>query len=256
MSWAGRRRAIIIAIATLLALAALAILFFSIFYKVPTCTDRKQNQGEAGVDCGGECQRLCPFQVSSPPAVRFVRVLSPQSGRTDVIAYVDNPNLDAEAKGAPFLLEVYDANQQRLAQKTVKVDLPASMTVPVYLPDVARGEEAAQAFLTPVPEDIVWTKAQNRLTLPTTEQIVVVEGERPRVTATLVNPLAKPFYDTTLVATIFDVEGNVIAASQTLVPTLPSQGTVSLVFTWNAPFSVSTPRVEILPVPKVGSRAP
>jgi hypothetical protein len=81
------------------------------------------------------------------------------------------------------------------------------------------------------------------------ENIVPKEGTAPRITATLVNPLAQPFYNTTLVATIFDEGGNVIAASATLVPTLPSQGTAPLIFTWNEPFSAPVARVEILPVP-------
>lgn len=255
MSWAGRRRAVIIFIAALVALAALLILFFSIFYEVPTCTDGKQNQGETGVDCGGGCARLCAFEVQSVPSVRFVRALHPQPGRVDVIAYVDNPNVNAESKNAQFLLEVYGTNQLLIAKRTIKVDLPASMTVPVYLPDVARGE-AAQSFLTPVPESTSWYVAGEREVLPKVENVIVNEGAQPRITATLTNPLARVFYDTTLVATAFDVQGNVLAASQTLVAVLPSQGSTPIVFTWNAPFASTVARVEILPVPKLGSRAP
>ena len=63
--------------------------------------------------------------------------------------------------------------------------------------------------------------------------------------------LNKPFYNTTLVATIFDEAGNAIAASQTFVPTLSSQGTAPLTFTWNQAFAAPVARVEILPVPQL-----
>lgn len=239
-------------------LGSLAVLGFSIFYKVPTCTDKRQNQDEQGVDCGGSCTTLCAFQVSSEPVVGFVRTITPQSGRTDVIANVQNRNADAEAADAPFRLEVYGTQRELLIEKIIKVDLPPSTSVPVYLADVApRGSVAAQAFLVPVTESIVWRKVSGaRQAPPTVEDISISEGEAPRITATLVNPLARVTYDTTLIATVFDSSGNVMAGSQTLVPLLPSQGSAPLVFTWNAPFPQPVLRVEIQPVPELSSRAP
>lgn len=253
MSWAGRRKALIIAIGAGVLLLALAALVFSVLYETPTCFDQKQNQEEFGVDCGGPCSVLCPAQVASAPVARFVRPVSPQPGRTDVIAYVDNPNREAAAAAAPFTLEVYGAARQLIAKQVITIDLPPAATVPVYLPDVApRGSVAAQAFLTFDADHTTWIRASDeRPVLPTVEGIVVAEGERPRVTATLVNPVAEPFYGVTLVATVFDASGTAIAASQTLVPQLAAQGTAPLVFTWNEPFSAPSPRVEILPVREV-----
>lgn len=256
MSWAGQRRAAIIAIASLVLIAALLILGFSIFYDTPTCFDLKQNQDEAGIDCGGSCATLCSFQVEDAPVVSFVRALTPQPGRTDIVAQVENRNDDAEAADAPFLLEVYDADRHLIAKKTIEIDLPLKTSVPVYLADVApRGTVAAQAFLVPA-EGITWRRAGERPVVPTVGQIQVSEGDAPRVTATLINPTARMVYGTTLVAIVRDASGNVIAGSQTVVPTLPSQGTAPLIFTWNAPFSVPAPRVDIYPVPELSSRAP
>ncbi|MEA2701814.1 MAG: hypothetical protein QOE22_523 [Candidatus Parcubacteria bacterium] len=257
MSWAGERRAIIIIIAGAILLGALVTLGFSIFYKTPTCTDKRQNQDEQGVDCGGSCTTLCAFQVDDAPVVGFVRALTPQPGRTDVVASVQNRNSDAESADTPFLLEVYGTERQLIASKTILVDLPPLSSVPVYVPDVApRGSVAAQAFLAPVSDSIVWRRVSGeKPALPTVDRVSIVGGEAPRITATLVNAFARPVYDTTLVAIVRDASGNVIAASQTLVATLPSQGTAPLVFTWNVPFSDPSPRVEILPVPEL-SRAP
>jgi hypothetical protein len=258
MSWASERRAIIIIIVGAIVLGALAVLGFSIFYDVPTCTDKKQNQDEQGIDCGGSCTTLCAFQVHNEPVVSFVRAIAPQPGRTDVVAYIQNRNADAEAADAPFLLEVYGTERQLIAKKTIKVDLPPSTSVPVYLADVSPGGNiAAQAFLAPVAEGFVWRKAAgSRDPLPTVGEITIGEGDAPRITAVLINPLARTIYDTTLVATVFDTSGNVMAASQTLVPMLPSQGMAPMVFTWNVAFPQSVGRVEILPVPKLSSRAP
>lgn len=258
MSWAGRRKALIITIGSIALLAVFAIFAFGIFYETPTCTDRKQNQGEAGVDCGGECSRLCAFEVSYAPVVRFVRVLTPEAGRVDIVAYIDNPNADAAAARAPFVLELYDANRTLVAKRTLEVDLPESTTIPVYVPNAApRGSGAVQAFLTPDTASTVWQKpSEEERILPSVEDIVISESTMPRVTARLVNPLAEPIRNTLLVATLFDPSGNALAASQTIVPTLPPQGASALVFTWREPFSAPVARVEILPVIPVDTRAP
>lgn len=257
MSWSGRRKALIITVASILLLAAFAIFAFSIWYKTPTCTDGKQNQDEAGVDCGGECMRLCSFQVKQDPVVRFVRVLEPEPGSIDVIAYIDNGNTDAAARKAPFVLEVYDQNRRLIAEKTITIDLPESTTVPVYIADAApQGSQAAQAFLAQDLGKTTWVRVnEGERVLPAVEDIVIEEGVKPRVTARLVNPLARPMRNVTLVATLFDPSGNAMAASQTVVLNLPAQGDSPVVFTWNAPFSAPVARVEILPVPSV-SRAP
>jgi hypothetical protein len=254
LSWAGRRKALVITLLGAVALAVIAVLAFSILYETPTCTDRKQNQDEAGVDCGGSCTTLCRGQAGAAPVVRFVRPFSPQPGRTDVIAYIDNPNANAASRNAPFSLEVYGTDRQLIAKRSIAVDLPPAATAPLYLPDVApRGTVAAQAFLTFDTERAVWSRVDGpRPVLPAVEGLAVTEGPMPRVTATLTNPLAQPFRDLILIATAFDSSGTAIAASQTLVPLLPPQGSAPLVFTWNAPFSAPNPRVEILPVQEVG----
>jgi hypothetical protein len=249
LSWAGRRKALVIVIIASVAVAFLAALAFSVFYQTPTCFDQKQNQDELGVDCGGSCTTLCKSQVGTAPIVRFVRPLAPQPGRTDIIAYIDNPNGAATANAAPFTLEVYGADRALIAKKDVTVDLPAATTVPLYLADVVpTGAVAAQAFLSFNPDRAKWTRAAERAPIPQVDAIVIQDGERPRVTATLVNPIAKPFYNVTLVATVFDPAGNAIAASQTFVGQLAAQGTSPLTFTWNVPFGAPNPRVEIVPV--------
>jgi hypothetical protein len=257
MSWAGRRKALIITVGAIVLLAALAVFAFGILYDTPTCTDRKQNQDETGVDCGGACSRMCAFEVKVAPVVLWTQVVEPEEGRADVIAYVENRNTDAASRKAPFRLEVYDANGGQVSEKSVTVDLPPRTTVPVYIPNAApRDSGASRAFLTYVPEEAVWTKASDEGRIePSVEDVVIGEGQEPRITAKLVNPLAEPMRAITLIATLFDPSGNAMAASQTVVPVLPAQGASPVVFTWRQPFPAPVARVEIRPVPGL-SRAP
>jgi|CXWL01.1.fsa_nt_gi hypothetical protein len=254
LTWAGKRRAVVISIFTALLVAVFLILAFSIFYKVPTCSDNKKNQDELEVDCGGSCMTLCSSQVS-PVSVQFTRVLYPQPNRIDIVSYIDNPNPDAGVRGARFTLDLYDSTRMRIDTKEVSVDLPPRTTVPVFVPDVSiEGRRVVQAFLTPKEDSFKWSRVTvaSKAQVPTVEEVHLTEGAMPRITATLSNTVARTLYSITLVATVFDVEGKAIAASKTLVPTLPAQGTTPLVFTWNAPFESPVGRVEILPMLTLG----
>lgn len=247
MDWATRRRRTVIALFVSVALATFAIISFAIFYEVPTCIDRMQNQGEEGIDCGGPCSSVCTANAKIA-TVRFARALS-QSGRTDVIAYIDNPNQDAAALGTKMVIELYTADGQ-IKKTNVVVDIPAGRTTPVYIPNVATGESVVrQTFLQFADGYPRWERASSTLPVATAQGIQAEEGERPRVSATLYNQTAYVQRDLPLIVSVFDAAGMVIAASQTIVPVLPPQGTTPVSFTWNEPFSASPARIEVVVVP-------
>lgn len=71
----------------------------------------------------------------------------------------------------------------------------------------------------------------------------------PRVVAVLTNPSISTMVRVPVVALVRDTStGNVVAASQTVVPVIAPQGTAEALFTWNEPFRASSVRVEVLPV--------
>ena len=74
------------------------------------------------------CTYLCVAQVS-PPSVQFVRAaLAVRAGRTDVIAYVDNPNAGAAAKDASYRIDLYGADNVLVASEDGTTDLPPHST--------------------------------------------------------------------------------------------------------------------------------
>jgi hypothetical protein len=246
-SWGERRKFIIEAVLALIGLAFIAIVVIATLYKTPSCTDGRQNGGETGIDCGGSCNRICTVSVSEP-IVRFVQAVSPASGRTDVIAYIDNPNADAGVQHARFSIELRGSDGSLVASRQGTVNLPPSTTAPVYLSHVYDGSKTVtQAFLTLDKDTLIWQKNYPKPIVPTPSDIQMVEGQSPAITATLLNPIAKPLYDVAVVVTVFDPSGNAIAASSTLVPILSAQGSAPIVFTWNVPFTDTPARVEILP---------
>ena len=73
----------------ILFLISFAVYFF--FFKQPaSCFDKKQNQNETGIDCGGSCQ-ACELKTIRPLEVSWVRTFS-ADGKAVLAAEIKNPN--------------------------------------------------------------------------------------------------------------------------------------------------------------------
>jgi hypothetical protein len=249
MSWAAGRRAVILAILGAVLLAAASVVLIAVFYQAPTCADTKQDGDETGVDCGGSCALLCSAQ-QMPVDVLFVRALAVAPGRTDVIAYVENPNPSSGVAAAPFTINLYGPDGVLVATKDGEADLPPATVVPVFVPDFFSGYQAvARAFLSFDTSAMRWQRAETPDLAPKPGSYTLEEeATAPRITATIKNPAPVPAYDVKVIATAFDASGNAVGASQTVLPSIPAGADVPATFTWNAPFGAAVARVDILPI--------
>jgi hypothetical protein len=246
MTWAQRRQRLILAILILCGVAFFAVVLTATLYKAPSCTDGKQNQNETGVDCGGPCPYLCSVS-QIVPTIQFVRAVSPEQGRTDIIAYIDNTNTTGGVRDAQYTVDLYDASNVIITHYTGLVNLPPNTVTPLFVPGVYRGAgQVAQAFLTFDQSSLKYLRAYQKPLVPPPSNIEMQNGPIPKVTAIISNPIAQTLYNVTVVATVFDAANNALGASQTVVPILSGQGTAPLVFTWNKPFAGTPVRVEIL----------
>jgi hypothetical protein len=247
LTWSERRRTGIIAGFAIVLLLAVAGIAFAVMYEVPSCMDGKQNADESGVDCGGSCAYLCKADVEAP-RVSFVRAVA-NGGRTDVIAYVENRNRDAEAKSARYAVEVFDEAGSLLGKKEETIDLPPRAVVPIFVPGILPGIGAAPRAFVSFDDAIRWrTPGEGEAAYAATE-VSLILGEQPRVTAKIGNASAAASYGRTAVATVFGADGQAIAASKTVVRQIPAFGTADAVFTWPEPFAGTPVRVEVIVVP-------
>jgi len=250
MSWATRRRVIVLIVLALIAVAFGATLLISAVYQTPSCVDGVQNQGETGVDCGGPCPYLCTDQ-QLPPTVLFTKAVSNGAGRLDVIASVDNKNTIAAAANVPYRVRVYGANQALLREVTGTIDLPPLTTVPVFLPGLASSQQAVtNVFLEIDPTAPKWfTLSPDPRILPkVTNTKLGGTINAPRVEAVLANPSITPLSNVPVVVMVRDKDGNVIGASSTVVPLIAAQGSAAALFTWNGAFAGTPTALEVVPV--------
>ena len=245
--WGRHRQALILSIIGAIAAFLVAVTLIATLYHAPSCTDDKQNQGEMGVDCGGPCSHLCTLDEQAAQ-VLFVRPLTQQPGRTDLVAQIANKNSDAAAKNVPYTATLYGSDGGVLATKTGTVDLPPGSSVPIFIPAMYSGfQQAGQAFITLDNASAYWYRYTDTRPLVSTSNVVVTPGDTPRATANLSNPTAFPILDLPVIITIYDASNNAIAASRTVVDEVPPQGTASIIFTWNAPWSAAPAREEVVP---------
>lgn len=248
LTWGDKRRFIIIGSAAVLGTLLLAGIVIAVLYDAPSCMDARQNQDETGIDCGGSCAYLCRNEVQEP-RLSFARAVTNGSGRTDVIAYIENRNQAAEAKDARYTVEVFDELGDLLGKREGTIDLPARSTVALYAPGVYVGVGATPRAFVSFDEDMRWRNARGGQAPLAISGIELIPGSRPRVNATITNVAPSAAYNQTFVATVFDTEGVAIAASQTVVREVPALGTASAVFTWPEAFMGTAVRVEVIVVP-------
>jgi hypothetical protein len=250
MSWAARRRFIILLIIGVIVAGSMGTVLFSTLKKPPSCVDNIQNQNEEGIDCGGSCPYLCSAG-QQPPTVLFTKAIGNGAGRTDVIASVENKNVTAAAKNIPYRVQLYGADNALIHEANGTLDLPPGATEPVFISGIASGKQiVANAFLDIASSAPRWfTLSTDPRTVPSvssTKQSGTTAN--PRVEAILTNPSSTTLTDVQTVVLVRDAQGGVIAVSSALIPLIPAQGQATATFTWNSAFTGVPASIEVKPI--------
>lgn len=250
MSWAARRRFLILLIVGGVIAAFLMVVSIATFYKTPSCTDSIKNQDEEGIDCSGSCPYLCSAQQQEPK-VLFTLPLTNTEGRTDVIASVANKNTSTAAKNVSYRVQLYGTDQTLVQEVSGALDLPPGATVPVFIPGVISGKQTvASAFLTIDTSSLHWFSLSTdpRILPRVSNPNPGGTAEMPRIEAVLTNPSVAVLTNVRAIVLVRNGRGDVIAASSTIVPTIPGQGQATAVFTWNSKFPDTPSVIEIVPI--------
>src|SRR3989344_2801586 len=86
--------------------------YFLFFKQPPTCFDKKQNQNETGIDCGGSCQ-ACELKTIHPLETSWVRFFS-ADGKAVLAAEIKNLNLNYASDNFSSDFEVFGKNGEKI----------------------------------------------------------------------------------------------------------------------------------------------
>ncbi len=229
-------------------LLAFSVLMFRIFYHTPTCFDGIKNSTESGIDCGGLCAKVC-YGIARKPVVNWAQSFRTSSNTVTAVAYIKNTNAGelTGSYGAHYFFRLYDKNNLLIVERSGIIDIPPQNTVPVIEPNVVVGNrEVAHTFFD-FSVDPTWIKIAEDAQPSLHVKIQSLSSDGTRLSATVVNSGLYDVRNLTLVATLFDVDGEAIAASKSLVPIISANGSQSVVFTWSQ--SSKPVRAEIIPLP-------
>ena len=223
------------------------VVWYSI-YEAPSCFDGKINQGETLVDRGGPCQ-LLDVRTLQPYALLWSRAFPVRDGFYNAVAYIENPNQEAGVYEAVYQFKLYDERNLLIAERIGVVPVFPGAVFPIFESRIDTGNRVpVRAFFNFVNE-LTWERMQD----PTEGLLIVNEQtsgleSTPRVDAVLRNTNLAPREDVIIVATLFDIAGNAIASSRTLVERIETDSDVPIAFTWPRAFGVDVARVDIIPL--------
>lgn len=255
LEWAKKRKIIYGAITIIIAILASIYFFRGTLFPVQTCFDGKQNNFESGIDCGGTCSLRCSQEVI-PLSVLWARPLATSSSTYDFAALISSKNIDNAPRSVAYTFIAYNKD----AQEIIRVQGTTTAPIDGDFPIIAQNIRLAQ-----VPTTVSATIVSNVphytvLEKPTTPTLRIVSsrfeaGSIPRVYATIINTKRIELRNLPVRVLLYDADGNVFAAGQTIVPSLGKEGTKEVVFTWDKAFSITPTRIRVFPIldPFLGS---
>lgn len=255
MDWSSKRKLIYGAGIVIAILLVLTYAFRDTLFPTPTCFDGKQNGFEAGIDCGGQCSLRC-FQETVPLTVSWARALQTSSTTYDFVAYVSNKNLDNAPKSLPFTFIAYTSDGLEMMRMTGTTTAPIDGDFPIIVQNVKLPYRPGSLSAT-VGQNLPHYKTLEKPTVPTLRvaNTRYEAGATPRVYATVVNQKRILLRNLPVRVLLYDAQGNVYGAGETVIPELPKESSFDIVFTWNSAFTEAPTKIRVFPIldPFLGS---
>lgn len=246
MTWAQHRKFIYIGGVVIVFLLVVVLPTIIHFYKAPTCFDKKQNQTELGVDCGGPCQLLCPAQYV-PLTVLWSRFSKVSEGDYNALAYIENQNLNAGAGNLDYVFKLYDSRGVLLKERFGRTFAPANKVMAVFEPDLLTGNLIPARVEFNFTSPAVWLKQNSQETgLSISQEVLSRADTAPRLTFTLTNKTINLINKIEAIAIAYNAEGNTVAFSRTIIDALDGKEARVVSFNWPKPFVEPSTRTEII----------
>jgi hypothetical protein len=234
-TWSSKRKFLYLGSIFIIILAIVFAVFFSIFYKEPTCSDRTMNGDEQGVDCGGSCIKLC--QSAYLPAViswggaKFEKV---SEGFYNVASYIVNPNTDAATINVPYKFSLFDNKGVLIVERKGSISLPAHRNVLAFESLLNTGKRIPAKATFEFLSSPAWFKSRDALSgIAITNKTYSEEKDSSSLQVTLVNRNVTPYTNVSVAAVLYDKDNNTIGFSKTILDYIaPNGGQAVAPFTW------------------------
>lgn len=249
--WSAKRKR------RILIIIGVVLLFFIVLFfiraenrKQPSCFDGIQNGAETGVDCGGICARMCSEEVRNL-VVWWERPFRVTNGVYNVVAYVENQNLDAGLEYLEYEFRLYDKNNI-IASEPVRgaTFIEPNKRTAIFESGVVTGDNEPHTVFFRVLSRPDWKRTSQDFAynlFSVSDPVLSNQDSTPKLSARITNSTLINFSEITVAVIIYNERGNAIATSQTYLPSLDQGSTQQIFYSWPLPFTESVSRIEIIP---------
>jgi len=248
--WAINRKRIILGIVIVVFLTLISITTYLFFNRTPTCFDGQMNGGETGLDCGGPCNLICSSEALSLIMKGDPRVLEVATSTYAVAILVENPNVSGQVFRAPYTINIYGATSAvplKIIQGQTFIPKNASFGIFQGPFEFAQDRPVRATFIWEE-ESLIWEKNTDPVpNLNIKDSFLSNTDKSPRLEANVYNASLSKVSNIELVALVFDLNGNIVAALKTFVDVLAPGEMTPIVFSWLRPFIGQGFTVEIIP---------
>ncbi len=251
MTWALRRQILYILILVLFFGGIAFLILYPQFNKAPTCTDRKQNGTETGVDCGGVCAKAC-LEQTDDVSVLWSRVFRVVPGRYNAVAYLVNHNKNTAIEKINYRFRFADANNIYIGKRDGSTYVPPTGNFAVFEPAINLGA-SVPVFVTfeftQVPNWVTVSEDKINQVKTLVSNIKLTDPDtKPKLSATIKNDSLFTIPDVNVIAILYDASHNAVSASRTYVEVLNPEDIKNITFTWPEAFSGKVVAQEIIPI--------
>ena len=243
-AWAFRRQLQYLIFFSVVLIGIFTLVYFQYIYSPSTCFDETQNGFELGVDCGGECIRICPFELREP-TVDWARSFRVTEGVYNAVGYVENSNRGAASPELKYTFSIYDDDGLITERSGVSV-LPPGGKFPIFEGRITTGERVpTRTFLEIEPPELWQPISVGNEQFSVLKRELFSVDKLPKIKATLKNNNLTEVAKAEVVATIFDTSSNALAVSKTVIENFGARSEKEVVFTWPEPIATVMRSCEI-----------
>ncbi len=248
MEWATRRKILYGVSCVLLVAATSVYVFRDTLFPAPTCFDTRQNGYETGVDCGGGCALRCTQDVV-PLAVLWSKAVPTREGVYDIVAMVNNRNVDSSPLFATYAMTLFDTAGGVLAQVFGSSSAPVSGTFPIIIQNVALPSSPVNVATTIAPSAYYASSETARdPAVRVLKYMFDPQATTPRLYVTIKNVKRTAISNLRVRIVVYDVNDNAIAVGESVVPSLDKEEVEDVVYTWPTLFTHEPVRVQVFPI--------
>ena len=221
-----------------------AIVFIVVFGLIsllrssPTCFDKKQNQSEQGIDCGGPCQS-CVFSAKEPIVLWSRLFETAQKGFYDAAALIENPNPNFKISSFKYRFKLYDEQNILVALKEGENFLSSGDKLLILERGLRAGERTPKRAGFEIISKIFESGQKQEIPV----KIIDKKFSKqlfPEVKIILENTSLFPVENIALQIALLDESGNVYQVHKTKIDKIEGEARKSVVLTW--PFDFKEPQ--------------